>query len=240
VLAALHAAREVAAPDWLASAGAVRDAVWDTLHGRAPTAMPRDVDLAFFDPIHLSPARDAAVEAALRRHAPELPWEATNRAAVHTWYPTRFGVAVLPFASCAEAIATYPEVASCVGVRLLDDDDLLVVAPYGLDDLLDGVCRHNPTRVSARFYTERQAAKQWPTRWPCVRYLEPVNARRSAAGSRTRNGRSWFWRFVTCARQRMPPRWVRWSSAQVALADDRSAKVDNAEPGRQHSHISDN
>jgi hypothetical protein len=93
---------------------------------------------------------------------------------VHLWYPARFGVDVPPFDSCAEAIATFPEVATCVGVRLLEDDDMLVVAPHGLDDLLGGICRHNPTRVSARFYAERQATKGWSARWPKLRYVEPV------------------------------------------------------------------
>jgi hypothetical protein len=173
VMAALVAARDVAAPDWLVSAGAVRDAVWDALYGRPPTAIPRDVDLGFFDPADLTPAREAAVEAALRRRAPELPWEAKNQAAVHLWYPTRFGVTVAPFGSCAEAIATFPETATCIGVRLLEDDDILVVAPHGLDDLLAGVCRHNPTRVSSSFFRERQAAKGWHDRWPSLCYIDP-------------------------------------------------------------------
>jgi hypothetical protein len=44
VMAALVAARDVAAPDWLVSAGAVRDVVWDALNGRPTTAIPRAVD----------------------------------------------------------------------------------------------------------------------------------------------------------------------------------------------------
>jgi hypothetical protein len=56
-------------------------------------------------------------------------------------------------------------------MRLLGDDDMLVVAPHGLDDLLDGVCRHNPTRVSAAFYRERLDAKGWSARWPRVQYV---------------------------------------------------------------------
>jgi hypothetical protein len=175
-MTALLAGRQVAAPDWLVSAGAVRDAVWDALHDRPPTQVPRDVDLSFFDAGDMTPSRDEEVEAALRRHAPKLPWQAKNQAAVHTWYAARFGVTVPRFVSCAEAIATFPKVASCVGVRLLFDDDLLVVAPHGLDDLLDGICRHNPTRVSARFYARRQAAKGWPARWPRVRYLKPASS----------------------------------------------------------------
>ena len=89
---ALRAARDVAAPDWLINAGAIRDAVWDDLHGRPLTALPRDIDVGFFDPDDLTPERDRAVEAALHARAPQLPWDAKNQAAVHLWYPQRFGV----------------------------------------------------------------------------------------------------------------------------------------------------
>jgi uncharacterized protein len=80
------------------------------------------------------------------------------------------GIKVPPFRSCAEAVATFPETASCVGVRLLPDDDMLVVAPHGLDDLLGGVCRHNPTRVPVSAYEQRVAEKGWRGRWPRLRY----------------------------------------------------------------------
>ena len=166
----LRAARDVDAPDWLIAAGAIRDAVWDDLHGRPLTTPPRDLDLGFFDPDDLTPERDAEVEAALRRRAPDLPWDAKNQAAVHLWYPERFGIAVAAFATTADAIATFPETASCVGVRLLPDDEILVVAPHGLDDLFACVCRHNPTRVPAAYYATRVADKGWQARWPELRY----------------------------------------------------------------------
>ena len=121
--------------------------VCDAPHGRPPTAMPGDVDIGFFDTADLTAARYAAVEAALRRRNPEQPSKATNQASVHLWHPVRGRVR--PFAS-ARAVATFLETATCVGVRLLEDDDILFVASHGLDDLLNGVCRHNPTRVSAR------------------------------------------------------------------------------------------
>ena len=175
---ALQVARAVDAPDWLVNAGAIRDAVWDAAHGRPPTAAPRDIDLGFFDPQDLTPARDEAVEAELRARAPHLPWEAKNQAAVHRWYPRVFGAEVAPFRSTPEAVATFPETASCVGVRLLDDDDLLVVAPYGLGDLLGCVCRHNPARVPPGFYERRVAEKGWAARWPRMRYVAPAASAR--------------------------------------------------------------
>jgi hypothetical protein len=170
---ALRVAREVDAPDWLVCAGAIRDAVWDAAHGRPLDAIPRDVDVAFFDPSDPTPERDRAVEDALRARAPHLPWQARNQAAVHLWYPRRFGLEVAPFRSSAEAIGTFPETASCVGVRLLADDEMRVVAPYGLADLFACVCRRNPARVSAAFYERRVAEKGWRDRWPRMRYVAP-------------------------------------------------------------------
>jgi uncharacterized protein len=170
---ALRVARDVNPPDWLVCAGAIRDAVWDAAHDRPPAA-PRDVDVGFFDASDLTPERDAAVDAALRARAPNLPWEAKNQAAVHLWYPRVFGVDVPPFRSTGEAVATFPETASCVGVRLLGDDDLLVVAPHGLHDVLGCVCRHNPARVSPAYYEARVAEKRWAARWPRMCYERPA------------------------------------------------------------------
>jgi hypothetical protein len=188
---ALRAAREVDPPDWLITAGAIRTAVWDHLHGFAPGDSPpataaspppdspparppaslADVDLAFFDAADLSPTRDAAVEAALRAVAPDLPWEAKNQAGVHLWYPRRFGLAVEPFSCSADAVATFPETAVCIGLHLDAADRLTVVAPYGLDDLLGLVHRHNPRRVPAELYEQRLAEKRIAERWPRVTVL---------------------------------------------------------------------
>jgi hypothetical protein len=98
-------------------------------------------------------------------------WDAKNQAAVHTWYPRRFGLAVEPLASAADGVATWPETATAVALRLHHDGALEVTAPWGLYDLLRGVCRRNPTRVSLDEYHRRLAAKQVATRWPRVRII---------------------------------------------------------------------
>jgi hypothetical protein len=138
--------------------------VWDHLHGFTEPTPPGDIDLAFFDPVDLSRARGREVEAALREHAPELPWEATNQAAVHLWY----GEDVEPLRSSAEAVATWPETATCVAVRLNAADRLEIVAPFGLDDLFAMVWRHNPARVTAADSARRLASKRITERWPLV------------------------------------------------------------------------
>ena len=168
LMAALEAARDVDPPDWLIGAGAVRTAVWDRLHGYAEPTPLRDLDLAFYDADDLSGERESAIEAALRARLPGAPWEARNQAAVHLWYEAKFGLAVEPLASSADAVGTWPETATSVAVRLEADGSLTVVAPCGLDDLLGLVHRHNPRRATREVYEQRLADKRIAERWPRV------------------------------------------------------------------------
>jgi uncharacterized protein len=171
---ALVAARHVGAPDWLIGAGAVRNAVWDRLHGFAEPTPLADIDVAFFDPADLSSEREGQVERSLREELPGAPWEARNQAGVHLWFPKKFGYHVEPLASIANAIETWPETATAVGLRLHDDDELLIVAPLGLDDLLGMVHRRNPARVSIEEYERRLKTKRIAQRWPRVRIIKAV------------------------------------------------------------------
>ncbi len=163
---ALTTAREVDAPSWLIGGGALRSIVWDRLHDFPKPTPLADVDLAFFDPIDLSERREAAIEEALAARLPDLPWEARNQAAVHVWFPEKFGYEVAPLTSTEDAIATWPETATSVALRLGEDDELEIVAPHGLTDLLGLVHRRNARRVSVDEYERRLVTKRISQRWP--------------------------------------------------------------------------
>jgi uncharacterized protein len=68
--------------------------------------------------------------------------------------------------SAADGVATWPETATAVAVRLLPDDRLEVVAPCGLDDLFNLVCRRNSRRVTADHYRRRVQDKRIAERCP--------------------------------------------------------------------------
>ena len=125
-------------------------------------------------PADLSRERAREVESALRERAAELPWEATNQAAVHLWY----GDGAAPLRSSAEAVATWPETATCVALRLDAADRLEIVAPYGLDDLFAMVVRRNLACGSAADYERRVASKRFTERWPRVVVIARLTARR--------------------------------------------------------------
>ncbi len=169
----LRAVRSVSPPSWCVGAGAVRSLVWDVLHGRQGWRVPADIDVAYFDGGDLSEESEAGYATALRALRPDLPWEVVNQARVHLWYGQRFGQTVPALHTLEEALATWPEYATCVGVRLNEDDGLEIIAPFGLSDLFSMTLRHNPSRVGAAEYRARQQAKRYPERWPRVTVVLP-------------------------------------------------------------------
>ncbi len=169
-MAALRAARELALPDWAVGAGAVRNLVWDHLHRHPVPSALADVDLAYFDTKE-APGAEALHQRRLMQAHPTLPWEVTNQALVHHWFEQHFGHAVAPLGSLDEAVASWPETATAVALRLEPDDRLTVIAPLGLDDLFAMKVRRNPVRVSADTYRARVASKRYRERWPRVQVL---------------------------------------------------------------------
>ncbi len=171
-MAALGAGRELGLASWCIGAGALRNLVWDALHGHAQASALADVDFVYFDADDLDPARDAALQQRLCQRV-DLPWEVTNQAGVHRWFEQHFGHAVAPLHSLAEAVASWPEPATAVGVWLDGADALHVIAPLGLADLLGLRVRRNPARVSVETYRQRCASKRYAERWPRV-VVEPA------------------------------------------------------------------
>jgi len=161
-------------PEAWVGAGALRDLVWGQLYGSGfdPAAV-RDIDVPYFDPDDLSRGRDDRATALLADVWPQVPWEARNQAAVHTWYDRKFGgEPVQPLRSIVEAIGTWPETATAVAVRLDRAGEIEICAPCGLDDLLAGVWRRNPTRVTVERSQERLARHRPAERWPDVTVVQ--------------------------------------------------------------------
>ena len=171
LMRALAAVRSLELPEGAIGAGAVRTCVWNHLHGFAGTPALRDVDIAYFDPRDISKAREDAFLAQLQARDPDFPWEVTNQAGIHQYLTDAAGRALPPFRSLEQAVASWPETATCVAVRLNTDDSVGVIAPLGLDDLFEMVIRRNPARVSLETYRKRIADKRWTERWPKVRVL---------------------------------------------------------------------
>jgi uncharacterized protein len=168
-MSVLSEVRERGLSSWCVGAGAVRNLVWDALHESSPSALA-DVDVAYFDAT-ARPGHEAQMEAALAAKLPSVPWDVKNQAIVHEWFEGHFGYPAQPLLSLEEAVASWPEYVTCVGLTLTADDRIEVIAPYGLDDLFDIVVRHNPVRASVETYRQRIEQKRYAERWPMVTVL---------------------------------------------------------------------
>jgi len=165
---ALRAVRSLGLASWCIGAGAVRNLVWDALHAHPQPSALADIDVCHFDAGDPEARRDAELQGRLQALRPDLPWELTNQAAVHLWFESVFGHAVSPLRSLEEAVASWPEYATAVGISLDAQERLHVIAPHGLDDLFGLVVRRNPVRVSVATYRQRLAQKRYAERWPRV------------------------------------------------------------------------
>jgi len=171
LMRALRAARTLALPAWCIGAGAVRNLVWDHLHGYTAETPAPDIDLVYFDAGQVGRSFEASLAEQLTHLEPGFRWDVVNQAGVHLWLASQGGVQQQPFASLADGIASWPETATCVGVSLQPSGAIEVVAPHGLADLFDMVVRWNPSRVPRAVFEERVASKRFSARWPRVHVL---------------------------------------------------------------------
>jgi uncharacterized protein len=171
LLQALEAAASLGLASWCIGAGAIRNAVWDRLHGFTTPSPLTDIDFAYFDADDQSRDAEAKVQAQLEAVLPGAPWEATNQAAVHRWFEAHFGHPVAPLLSLHEAVASWPEYATAVALTVSKGGTIEVIAPLGLEDLFAMRVRRNPARVSLQTYAQRIEQKQYTRRWPLVEVL---------------------------------------------------------------------
>lgn len=167
MMTALRMAREMNLPDWWIAAGFVRNKIWDVVHEKTERTALNDVDVVYFDSEIPEERFDLDLERKLAAMDGSLPWSVKNQARMHT----RNGHA--PYSSATDAISRWPETATCVGVRIDIDDELVLAAPLGIADLLDLNVRCNPNfNGTAEEYRARQNAKQWLVIWPKLNFVD--------------------------------------------------------------------
>ena len=160
-MACLWAARELALPDWALGAGFVRNLIWDHLHQKAEPTPLNDIDLIYLDPSDPEGVDEREHEAWLRIRLPDQRWEVRNQARMHVRQQ------VPPFASSLEALSHWVEVPTCIGVRLLANDEFQWLAPHGFGHNWSLQVSANPRcRQESRIFIDRIRDKQWQRIWP--------------------------------------------------------------------------
>jgi hypothetical protein len=153
-------------PDSWIGAGFIRNSIWDELHGRAiDVSRLNDVDVIFFDSSDIRRERESDLQNRLHEHAPGIAWSVKNQARMHL----RNGDA--PYRDTVDAVAQWAETATAIAARLIGGR-VEVMAPHGIDDLLNLIVRPTPPfERKMDIYRERVLGKDWPARWPKLTIL---------------------------------------------------------------------
>ncbi|WP_338844770.1 nucleotidyltransferase family protein [Massilia sp. W12] len=166
LMQALRAIRSLNLPDAWLGAGAIRNRVWDHLHGFS-TPAGGELDVVYFDVEHCGPGFEQMWQARLQAICPGWVWEVTNQAGVHSWRCTPQSP-MPPLRSTLDGVSGWPETATALAVRLDEQAQMHVLAPCGLQDLFDLVLRHNPRQVAYDVFLQRLEQKQFLQRWPML------------------------------------------------------------------------
>ncbi len=168
IMSVLRPVAMIGIEDCWVGAGLIRNAVWDHLHGRPVEFVSgSDVDVVYCDCAAASLARDLEIEKRLFEALPDVPWSVHNQARMHE----RNGDA--PYRDTEDAIRHWPETATAIAARL-NGDRVEVIAPHGIDDLLQLRVRPTPTfGRKLEIYRQRIASKDWLQRWPMLEIVGP-------------------------------------------------------------------
>lgn len=126
-----------------------------------------DIDIVYFDEDVSYEAEDIIIKKILESLKNiKREFDIKNQARVHLWYKDKFGSERSPYTSVEHAIGTWGSTVTCVGVRL-ENDNFIVCAPYGLNDIFNQVIRP----VKGGYFNEEGyniKTNKWKSKWPSL------------------------------------------------------------------------
>jgi hypothetical protein len=170
----LKAARKLNFPNWWIGAGFIRSKVWDNLHNyKVRTPIP-DVDVIYFDKTDFSSEeavaettkKETEYENLLNKIMPGVEWSVTNQARMHLFHNHE------AYKTSEEGLSHWVETATCIGVKLNDKDNLILIAPHGINDLVNLILRPTiNTSENIKKFNERISGKKWLAKWPRLKVV---------------------------------------------------------------------
>lgn len=162
----LACVRSLRFPHWYIAAGYVRNQVWDRLHGRVPSDEFHDVDVVYFDPLHIDENLEKAYEQRLKALEPRHHWSVKNQARMHLRNQAE------PYKNVEDAMKRWPETATAIGMTYTDQGRVELIAPHGVEDLLGLVVRRSPYFQDDEAFIKRVINKRWLERWPKLKLIK--------------------------------------------------------------------
>lgn len=146
--------------------GVIRNIVWDSLHGYSTMTPIDDIDVIYLDREHSVKSYDIAIEKKLINAIPNYRWSVKNQARMHEINGDS------PYIDLHDAVSKWPETASAILVRGVDDGTYEFIAPYGFDDLFRLIVHPTPYFMEKLDrYKERICSRRWAEKWGKLKFF---------------------------------------------------------------------
>lgn len=159
----LENVKSLGLPDACVCAGFIRSKIWDVQHDFQKRTPIPDIDVIYFDKNELTEEIEKYYERKLRNIDSSIPWSVKNEARMHVVNN------LPPYLSSIDAISKFPETATALGVTLDEQNNLLLIAPHGVEDLLNLVIKPTPyfehSEEQLKIFEERIVKKNWVATW---------------------------------------------------------------------------
>lgn len=185
-VAVLQAVADLNLPDAWIAGGYIRNPVWDAIYETVEKTKGSDVDVVYFKPLdtygmaegelierickeEMNPVweEENTARSKLEAANPELEFEVKNQARMYLSKART--VQHERYYSLKEAVAGWVESATAIGMRVNQEGEYEVLAPFGLEDLFAGIVRPTSSEYEVRAQ-ERAKAKGWLVHWPQLRF----------------------------------------------------------------------
>ena len=152
----------------LLTAGCLFQAVWNH-HANLPAAQGvKDYDVFYFDQdVSWEAENEVIIKARQLFEDLGVNVDIKNQARVHLWYPERFGRPYPQLFTARDGIDRYLVAGTCVGLCAESGE---VYAPYGLDDIGQGLLRNNPLTPQPDLFMHK--ARSYQARWPWLTIID--------------------------------------------------------------------
>ncbi|KAB2334128.1 MULTISPECIES: nucleotidyltransferase family protein [Bacillaceae] len=162
----LKAVQSLQLPDWWICAGFVRSKIWDTLHTYQERTPLPDIDVIYYNPSNIDESEEKELERKLNQLVAGIPWSVKNQARMHVLND------MPPYTSSTDGISKFPETVTALGVKLDEKDNLVLTAPWGIEDVLNLKVRPTPYYLEGEervaIYNNRMSKKKWNSIWEKV------------------------------------------------------------------------
>lgn len=154
------------------TAGCLFQAVWNHQSNLPADHGVKDYDVFYFDTDLSYEAEDKVIRAAERLFQDlGVNVEVKNQARVHLWYGQRFGRPYPQLHTAKQGVDRYLVAGTCIGLEIETGE---LYAPYGLEDVAQGVLRINPLHPEPELFAHK--ALSYQARWPWLKIVMPEHS----------------------------------------------------------------